>query len=87
MSWPLYRWRSGGRSARGERSFERGAVLLEGGQSCSKILQGESAQLLRQVLDPDEGGDGKDWGEDEYDSRENAEKFHERGARASRNTN
>lgn len=43
--------------------------------------------MLRQVLNPDEGGDGKDWGEDEDDSRENAEKFHERGAKASRNTN
>ena len=62
-------------------------MLLDGGQSCSKILQGESAQLLRQALDAYEGGDGKDWGKDEYDHREDAEKCHERGARGSRNTN
>jgi hypothetical protein len=62
-------------------------MLFQGGKACGKILQGERPQLLRQVLDPDEGGDGKDWGEDEDDSRENTEKFHERSARASRSTN
>jgi hypothetical protein len=36
------------------------------------------------VLNPDEGGDGKNWGEDEDDRREDAEKFHEKGARAPR---
>jgi len=59
-------------------------VVLDGGQSCSKILQGESAQLLGQVLNPDEGGDGQDWGEDEDNRRKDAKKFHEKGASASR---
>jgi len=59
-------------------------VLLDGGQSCGKILQGESAQLPCQVLNPDEGGDGKDWGEDEDNRRKDAKKFHEKGASASR---
>jgi hypothetical protein len=36
------------------------------------------------MLNPEEGGDGKNWGEDEDDRREDAEKFHEKGARASR---
>jgi hypothetical protein len=31
------------------------------------------------VLNPDEGGNGKDWGEDEDNRREDAEKFHEKG--------
>jgi len=41
-------------------------------------------KLLRQVLNPDEGGDGKDGGEDEDNCRKDAKKFHEKGASASR---
>ena len=59
-------------------------MVLDGGQSCSKILHGESTQLPCQVLNPDEGRDGKDWGENEDNRRKDAKKFHEKGASASR---
>jgi hypothetical protein len=36
------------------------------------------------MLNPDEGGDGKDGSEDEYNRRKDAEYFHEKGARPSR---
>ena len=57
---------------------------FDGGQPGTKTLQREGPQLIVQMLNPDEGGDGKNWGEDEDDRREDAEKFHEKGARASR---
>ena len=51
-------------------------MLFQRGKACGKILQAERPQLLRQVLDPDEGGDGQDWGDDDKDGREDAKEFH-----------
>jgi len=59
-------------------------VLLDGGQSCGKTLQREGSQPIIQLLNPDEGGDGKDWDEDEDNRRKDAKKYHEKGASASR---
>jgi hypothetical protein len=58
-------------------------VLFKGAQAARKIVQGRASQLIRQVLDANKGGSGKDGSDDDHNYGEDAEKFH-RGAREAR---
>lgn len=71
---------------RGECFLQCGKVAFDGGQPRIQILQREFSQLLVQMLNADKRGDGKDRRDNEDYGREDAEEFHEMGARASRNT-
>ena len=60
-------------------------MLLKSINAGYQTLQRRTPQLIRKVLDTNEGGDSKDRREDEDDRREDADKFH-MGAKASRRT-
>ena len=62
-----------------KRLLDAEKMPFQGGEPIPKGQQGATAQLLREPLNTNKGGDGENRSNDEQNDSENGKKFHFRG--------